>query len=135
MDMLYGATFQLDAMPDAVLQRIDDFFGPLNLQTVEQVIAFAREHVVTDREGNGSFMVPSRVATRLKCPVLCLHSANNGLVDFRTRRVLADLLAAAGVHVESVELSGMGHQDSLIGSRAGEVYARIADFLGSAGRP
>jgi len=134
MDALYGVTFKLDGMPDAVLAAIDDFFGPMNLQTVAQVISFARYGVVTDRRGNGAGMVPSRIAEvwRTKDPThrtLCLHSTDNGLLDIATRRRMVDLLDDARCGGRSMEFRDMGHQDSLIGDRAPIVYRAICEFL------
>ena len=114
MDSLYGVTFKLDAMPDNVLDSIDDFFGPMSLKTVAQVILFARFNIVSDSKGN-SATYPSRMRNNLKFPVMCLHSTQNGLVDIETRRRLIALLLAAKAKPESIEMPKMGHQDSLIG--------------------
>lgn len=134
MDALYGVTFKLDGMSDAVLAAIDDFFGPMNLQTVAQVIAFARYGVVTDRRGNGACMVPSRIAKVWQTEepthrTLCLHSTDNGLLDIATRRRMVDLLNDAHCGGQSMEFQDMGHQDSLIGGHAPIVYRAICKFL------
>jgi hypothetical protein len=134
MDALYGVTFKLDGMPDSVLSAIDDFFGPLNLQTVAQVIAFARYGVVTDRRGNGAGMVPSHIAEVWRTKdathrTLCLHSADNGLLDIATRQRMIDLLSDAHCGGQSMEFRNMGHQDSLIGRDAPIAYRAICEFL------
>lgn len=134
MDALYGVTFKLDGMSDAVLEAIDDFFGPMNLQTVAQVIAFARYGIVTDRRGDGACMVPSRIAEVWRTRdsthrTLCLHSTENGLLDIATRERMIDLLNDAHCAGQSIEFRDMGHQDSLIGRRAPAVYRAICQFL------
>jgi len=133
MDALYGVTFKLDGMSDAVLEAIDDFFGPMNLQTVAQVIAFARFGVVTDRCGNGAGMVPRHIGQVWnKDPahrILSLHSTDNGLLDIATRRRVVDLLNEAHCRGNSVEFRDMGHQDSLVGVNAHLAYREISAFL------
>jgi cholesterol oxidase len=129
MDSLYGVTFKLANMSDEVLDEIDSFFGPLSLQTASQVITFARQRLVTDRSGDGSFMSPEKMSALIGVPVLCLHSDENGLADISTREHLMELLQAAGVVGTSIALRGMGHQDSLIGKRAEEVFGHIHEFI------
>lgn len=133
MDVLYGVTFKLGGMSEAVLSAIDDFFGPLNLQTVAQVIAFARFGVVTDRCGNGAGMVPGHIARVWNRDathrILSLHSTENGLLDIATRQRVVDLMNDARCRGTSVEFREMGHQDSLIGANAPIAYRQIGAFL------
>lgn len=151
LDLLFGSTFKLSdpdqalkVMDPEVLESIDEFFGPVNLATLSQVIWFARYRLITDACGRTTVMTPERIADRLAGhPVLALHSAENGVIDPETRNVLIDLLASAHastpspggnrkqatLSATSVEFAQMGHQDSLIGSRSDEVYSRIASFL------
>lgn len=128
MDALYGITFSLARIDAPVLERIDDFFGPLNLRTVAQVIAFARDHQVADRAGCSGF-IARRFDRIAHCRVLGLHAAENGLIDISTRRLLFERLLASGIAGESVRLENAGHQDSLIGRQAGATFSRIASFL------
>lgn len=128
MDALYGITFDLVNMDEPVLNAIDDFFGPSNLSTTAQVIAFARTGLVTDRQGRGGFIAAH--LDRLKgCELLCLHADRNGLVDYATRGLLFDRLQASGLKGRSLRLAQVGHQDSLIGRGADQTYALIAEFL------
>lgn len=129
MDLLYGTTFRLAGLDEAVLERIDDFFGPIDLQTLAQVIAFARTDLVTDVQGNGAFVQAANLAPYADSEVLCLHSKLNGLFDFRTRANALALFRQAGMKGYSIALDGMGHQDSLIGRDAGRVYDLIVRFL------
>jgi hypothetical protein len=112
MDVLFGMTFKLDAISDAVLDAIDDFFGPISLTSVAQVIHFARDHLVTDCRGDASMSVPSSVAHGLDRPTLCLHSTENGLASIETRPRLAALLLAAGVPPDSIDRLRLHHRIS-----------------------
>jgi len=130
MDALYGVTFNLPKMGDNVLNAIDEFFGPMHLNTAAQVIAFARSHLVTDRTGGTTTMVAETIRAKIeRCKVLCLHSEENVLADVSTRRILLHLLEQAGLNGLSVRLQSFGHQDSLIGVNADEVYGEIGAFL------
>ncbi|MEO7938573.1 MAG: GMC oxidoreductase, partial [Burkholderiaceae bacterium] len=130
MDALYGVTFNLQQMGDDVLEAIDDFFGPLHLETVAQVIAFARNHLVTDRSGSTTTVVASVIHRTIgHCQVLCLHSEENVLADVSSRQSLLRLLEQAGLKGLSVRLQSLGHQDSLIGIHADRVYQQINAFL------
>ncbi len=129
MDVLYGTTFRLAGLDKAVLARIDDFFGPMHLETLAQVIAFARSELVTDVNGDGSFVQAANLARYADSQVLSLHSTLNGLFDFQTRSNALALFRQAGMKGWSIALEGMGHQDSLIGRDAVRVYALIGRFL------
>jgi len=129
MDALYGITFDLAGVDDAVLESIDDFFGPLHVGTVAQVIGFARAKVVTDAQGGGDFNVPGSFPHAPHARVLSLHATENGLFDLGTRQLVAQYLAAAGLQGQAIALEGFGHQDSLIGRNAAQVYKHIVDFL------
>jgi cholesterol oxidase len=136
MDALYGVTFRLANMPDAVLARIDDFFGPLNVRTATQVIHFTRWRQITDSRGRALYTDHGQVSDVLShLKVLSLHSDRNGLVDFATYRDMQLFLEDGH---EVVALEGAGHQDALIGrhprreggrDRAPDAFARIAHFL------
>jgi pimeloyl-ACP methyl ester carboxylesterase len=132
MDALFGETFKLANMAPEVLNAIDEFFGPIHLKTTSQVIAFARECVVTDSEGNGSFVNPASLARLGDVRVLGLHSEKNGLADYRTRGHLLRLMSATGLAGSSTSLGPIGHQDSLIGRKAQDTYDHIIRFLGEA---
>jgi len=135
MDALYGETFRLERLPRAVRDAIDDLFGPLNLETVAQVIKFAQLQQLAAAEGApdayGGFRVdPATLAERWTFPTLQLQSLRNGLIDpatvQRTRYAFRHL--ADRYRVEA--LAGMGHQDPLIGHDAQRVFERIERFLG-----
>ena len=136
IDALFGRVFNLANMDRHTLQHIDDFFGPFSVDTVSQVMHFARYWMVTDRSGFNRFISPERLQQRLTFPMLSLHAAQNGLADAATQhllqRVITPNLGRGGsLDSEPMTGAGLGHQDSLIGSRQATkpVLARIADFL------
>lgn len=97
IDALYAKTFSLMNLSDEVLVHIDDFFGPLSVQTVSQVIHFARPHVVTDRTGFNQYLVPKRVKDRFTFPILSIHGEDNGLSDVATLTVMRNAMAEGGL--------------------------------------
>ncbi|TPJ71235.1 GMC oxidoreductase [Mesorhizobium sp. B2-7-1] len=102
MDALYSRTFSLKNLSDAVLDQIDDFFGPLSVETVSQVIHFAGFNTVTNRAGINRYVLPDRVRDRLRFPMMSIHGAENGLVDPSTLRLMRNMLGEAGVpHLNS----------------------------------
>ncbi|MBZ9810311.1 MULTISPECIES: GMC family oxidoreductase N-terminal domain-containing protein [unclassified Mesorhizobium] len=102
MDALYARTFSLNNLSDLVLDHIDDFFGPLSVETVSQVIHFAGFNTVTDRAGINRYVLPDRVRDRLKFPMMSIHGAENGLVAPSTLTLMRNMLKGAGVpHLNS----------------------------------
>ncbi|TPK58677.1 MULTISPECIES: GMC oxidoreductase [unclassified Mesorhizobium] len=102
MDALYARTFSLNNLSDLVLDHIDDFFGPLSVETVSQVIHFAGFNTVTDRAGINRYVLPDRVRDRLRFPMMSIHGAENGLVAPSTLRLMRNMLKGAGVpHLNS----------------------------------
>lgn len=129
MDAIYGRTFSLGALSDEVLDHIDDLFGPLNLDTVAQVIHFTQHQTITDRGGRNRFVSRDALQAHWRFRTLVLHGQDNGLADVATAHRAEAVLRDAGCEVEKRILPGMGHQDSLIGRRARETCAHILDFL------
>lgn len=97
IDALYGKTFSLANVSDEVLDCIDDFFGPLNVETVSQVIHFARFKAITNRRGVNRFVIPLRLKKRLTFPMLAIHGEHNGLSDVATLAHLREVLSDAGI--------------------------------------
>jgi cholesterol oxidase len=120
IDALFGRVLNLAHTSDATLEHIDDFFGPFNVDTVSQVMHFARYRLITDRNGFNRFVDPQRLRERLDFPILSLHAPANGLVDAGSRALLEELLAhhcGPNGSFRSRRLTPvtLGHQDSLIG--------------------
>ena len=131
MDALYGRVFKLANMPEAVLEHLNDFFGPLNIQTVSQVIHFTRNHCITDRTGFNCYVDPLRIST-LKFPMLSLHGSENGLADPRTLKLLESVFL--NNKFSAVPIDGHGHQDCLLGRDAkAKVFVEISNFLDAKG--
>ncbi|HSW13639.1 MAG TPA: alpha/beta fold hydrolase, partial [Solimonas sp.] len=131
MDALYGRTFTLENFDSDVLDRIDDFFGPLNLDTVAQVIHLAQHQTITSRGGRNRFVSRQSLQRLWTFKTLALHSEHNGLADIATLYRIEAVLKNAGCHVEKKVLRGAGHQDSLIGKTSLQTFGHIADFLGA----
>lgn len=164
IDALYARTFSLANLSDRVLDCIDDFFGPLSIETVSQVIHFARFKTVTDKQGVNRYVSPQRIAERLTFPMLSIHGEKNGLSDVATLALMRKTLrgaripclnpgAASAVSGQtpskmheriktartclntgsasfmSWRIPNHGHQDTLIGTHAGDNCKVIADFL------
>jgi pimeloyl-ACP methyl ester carboxylesterase len=135
MDALYGRDFNLadaDGTPlldDAVLEYIDDLFGPLSIETVSQAIYFARSQVITNRIGRNEYVLRPNLE-RWKFPTLSLHGAQNGLSDVATlARFQRTFAEEARISIEIDECPEFGHQDSLIGRRAEQVFEKVYRFL------
>ncbi len=134
LDALFGRVFNLANMRPATLDCIDDFFGPFSVETVSQVMYFARYRLITDRCGFNRFVDAKRMRERLTFPMLSLHAADNGLADAGTQDMLQGVLKpnlGPGGSLESVRFAGLGHQDSLIGTRlaTAPVFDAIGKFL------
>jgi pimeloyl-ACP methyl ester carboxylesterase len=97
MDALYGRTFRLKKMDSRTLEHIDDFFGPLSVDTVSQVLHFAAVNCVTDTRGIDRYVTPERVKERLRFPMMSIHGEKNGLADPATMAIMRKMLEKAGV--------------------------------------
>lgn len=129
MDALYGRTFSLRNFDTEVLENIDDLFGPLNLDTVAQVIPFSLRQSITSRAGRNRFVSRESLRRLWRFPTLSLHGEENGLADIATLYRAGAVLRAAGCSIETRRLEGQGHQDALIGVRSPETFAAIREFL------
>ena len=122
MDALYARTFALGNMSDEVLECIDDFFGPLSVETVSQVIHFARYKSVTERNGFNRFVVPARIQKRLTFPMLSIHGELNGLADVATLAHMRKTLQDGGVPCLDAAPDG---GESSTAQPPGQMHARI----------
>jgi cholesterol oxidase len=129
MDALYGRTFSLRNLSREVLDHIDDLFGPLSLDTVAQVIHFARHQVITSRGGYNRFVSGDALARDWPFPTLSIHGEENGLADVETLARIGAITAGLGERFERWRIDGTGHQDSLIGRDSPRVFRRILEFL------
>lgn len=129
MDALYGRTFKLANLSAETLAHIDDFFGPLSLDSVAQVIHFASQRGITNRAGRNRFLSPRSLRAHWRFPTLSLHGEENGLADASTVYRMKSHLRAAGCDYRYRMLPGRGHQDCLIGKDNRETFGHIEDFL------
>ena len=135
MDALYGRTMNLDNIAPQALDAIDDFFGPLHLDTISQAMQFARYHAPTNKEGDSVYLRPGRLIQVLeKLPIMSIHGEDNGLSDvsgaheFKAYLASCDAQLAAKYQIHVIP--GHGHQDCLIGHRAPEqVFPHILAFF------
>ena len=136
MDALYGRDFNLAGsdgrarLGDKVLQYIDDLFGPLSIETVSQAIHIARLRVITDRYGENEYVLRRNLLARWIFPTLSVHGKKNGLFDIATLERLEEIFRdVPRAQFKTRAFDGFGHQDCLIGTRAGEVFKVMSDFL------
>ncbi|MEY4764077.1 MAG: hypothetical protein RI907_750, partial [Pseudomonadota bacterium] len=135
MDALYGRDFNAANLRPGTLEAIDDLFGPMHLDTVAQIIHFARQQVVTSQRGRALFVTQGRLKARwFRLPTMFVHGAQNGLIDQGTQLLNEAEFQAAGVpvHAPSVRswpYSELGHQDLLIGRHVEAVCKDMLDFL------
>lgn len=133
MDALYGRDFSIKNIDLASLDKIDDFFGPLCIDTLSQTIHFNRWNTITNREGENHYVSRLRFKNRWPFPTLSVHGAENGLSDPCTLRLMGEAMDEAGCHYESFSMPEYGHQDCLIGTGAIRVFERIHDFFNPVG--
>jgi len=136
MDALYGRDFSLAdkqgnaLLDDAVLEHIDDLFGPLSIETVAQAIHFARTELITNRAGRNEYVLPRNMLERWTFPTLSIHGVENGLSDVATlERFRRKFKEEADIDIAIRAFPGFGHQDCLIGRNAEQVFAAVYDFL------
>jgi hypothetical protein len=128
MDALYGQVFELGQMSPETLDHLDDFFGPMSVDTASQVIHFAGVRAVTDAQGRHVFATRDRLRELGERRILAIHGARNGLADVSTVDLLRLAFGPEALEVERFD--GFGHQDCLIGKNSREVFDRIVRFLG-----
>ncbi len=130
MDILYGRVFNSENMDKKVLGHIDDFFGPLSIDTVTQTINFARYNVITNVDGRNTFVARKALDEKWNVPLLFVNADANGLVDRRSAHRMKRVFGDAGCSLETKTISNAGHQDCLIGKRPRkQALDEIADFL------
>lgn len=126
MDALYERTFNLEHMPRAVLDHIDDFFGPINLETISQVIHLARKRQIT--RNNGELIPLTRLPRWPSAGTLLLSAEDNGMVHPHSSRLMAEALEAHGIKHQRTTLPG-GHQDMLMGQQSARTWRVVEGFL------
>ncbi len=134
MDALYGRDFNVNNLPQEMLDCIDDHFGPLSIETVSQAVHFARLKAITTRQGFNDFVRPDRLREKLRFPILHVHGRQNGLVSNRTPAHYRKVLTDSDARFESPQafqpiLYDAGHQDLLIGRPAAAMFEDMNRYL------
>lgn len=131
MDALYGRDFSLANIGPRVLDNIDDFFGPLSIDTVGQAIQLARHKTICNRDGRNVYVSRAALKQRWMFDTLCVHGVDNGLADIATlgrmRRAFDD--AGIGARLTLHPVHGSGHQDWLIGTDTRRTQDVVGRFL------
>lgn len=130
MDALYGRDFSLCNVERAVLKRIDDFFGPLSIDTVSQAMHFARLKTIANSAGHNVYVSRERLRERWTFDTMSLHGLDNGLSDPATLARMDDMFTDTLFAYVTRPMKGFGHQDCFIGRDAHKVFDTIAAFLG-----
>jgi choline dehydrogenase-like flavoprotein len=133
VDALFSRTFELANLSTETLDHIDDFFGPIHIDTIIQATRFATHNVATNTDGVNSYVSRERLQKFWAgIPTMSLHSRNNGLIDFSTGERTKRIFEEAGLGYKSIVIGDQnyGHQDSIIGMRAHlDVFPHISKFL------
>jgi cholesterol oxidase len=130
MDAWFGRVFNVANMDAGVLERIDDFFGAINLHTSFQTIHFARRSMITTRRGRNAFIVKKQLERLNDIPIFGIHGAKNGLADPATLVRMQVMTSAMGIQFTSWRVPDFGHQDCIMGRDAPRVvFPEIEKFL------
>lgn len=135
MDLLYGRDFKLANLPPAVLEDIDEHFGPLNLATLTQALHMARAGGLASPDGEARCLRPERLAKVLqRTPVMSVHGRENALSSvtglLRFRALVDELGPELAQRFTHHIIEGHGHQDCLIGVHAPKVvFPLVLDFF------
>lgn len=138
MDMLYGRTFNLPFMSKRVLDCLDDLFGPMNLNTLAQVLHIARCKGIADATGHSIYLNQGRVMQAMDHmdAMLSVHGQDNGLSDISGTHAFKAYVDGLGpryaARYQLATFAGRGHQDCLIGEgldAPGSVFDTIDRFF------
>lgn len=130
MDALYGKTFSLKNMDLAVLDRFHDFFGPLSIRMLEQVIWFARRNQISTRYGGEYRSLKTALKKNWDQETLWIHGEENELLDPMSPVLTSLVFDELGMDNLRVQiLKEFGHQDCMMGKRCELPYSLISDHL------
>ena len=145
LDGLYARTFSLWNLSSETLGRMDDFFGPIHLETVSQTLHFALNHRVSDSSGRACYLSRESRDRRWIFDTLTVHGVRNGVLDVATCDWIGDYFNTdptlgarqAPPLVRQCEFPTAGHQDSLIGRAwtTAPIFRSIEDFLEASHAP
>ncbi|MFB9243066.1 alkaline phosphatase D family protein [Massilia antarctica] len=130
MDALYGRDFSLCNVDRPVLDHIDDFFGPLSIETVSQAMHFARLKTITNRAGRNVYVSREDIKKRWIFDTMSVHGLDNGLSDPATLGRMDAMFKDTLFAYVTRPMEGFGHQDCFIGRDARKVFAAVDAFIG-----
>jgi cholesterol oxidase len=132
LDALYAQVFSAKNISSKTLNCIDDFFGPLNIDTLAQTIHFVRFNSITNQRGRGEFVTLEKLRTRWRgIPTFAIHGGQNGLADVSTQELLETNFKAADIPFTRKTYPDLGHQDIYIGTSSEKVFHDIKYFFSS----
>ena len=130
MDALYEHTFNVNNLSDAVLQAIDDQFGPINTETIAQIIHFAKHQLIATREGHNIFVSDDNLQKRWpQGGTLGLHNADNRMVDANTLGLTEKWMRRTQTPYLKKSIPRAAHQDGLIGLHCKDTFQAVHEFL------
>ena len=130
MDALYEHTFNANNLSDKVLLAIDDLFGPLNTETVAQIIHFAKHQLIATREGHNIFVSDENLQQRWpQGGTLGLHNADSRMVDPSTLGLTEKWMRRAQIPYLKKSIPHAAHQDGLIGRNSKQTFQSVQEFL------
>ncbi len=130
MDALYGKTMSLRNMDLAVLDRFHDFFGPLSLRMLEQVIWFTRRNQISTLYGGEYRLQKSALRESWRQETLWIHGEENELLDPMSPVLTSLVFDELGMDNLRVEiLKNFGHQDCMMGKDCELPYSLVSDHL------
>lgn len=128
-DALYGRNFSLKNIQNDVLDHIDDLYGSFNIETIAQVIHFARWKTITSKNGNNDFVSRKNFIERWRFNTFSLHGKDNDLSDISTVKLMQQSLEDAGRSYDYFIYPDYGHLDCLIGRNAKKGFEKIQQFF------
>ena len=130
MDALYGRAFNLRNMHSKTLKNIDDFFGPMSFQTLEQTLWLSKRKQLSDWEGHSYHLKKQNFTTRWNHPTLWIHGEKNGLIDPISPSLTALICDEQNLsNFKFKIIADMGHQDCLMGKNCEVTFRAIAEHL------
>ena len=82
-DAMFGQLFQIGKLHPAALAALGSMLGWVKVPMLAQALHFARQNMLTDSEGQNSFLTADALAERFGFPVLMVHGMRSGVFDWR----------------------------------------------------
>lgn len=135
-DGIFGQTFPLANVAAAMLQRLDDVYGFVRIQSYAQTIHYARTRLLVDAKGHNREIAATPLRQRFDRPLLLVHGERNEMFHpsgaQQTKKLLDDVFGGVDLPRRDIHIArGLGHQDSMIGNTDANrrLFERIGGFL------